>query len=126
VGGDLLLADELVGLLGVEVDEVDQIRGLGGGLGADLARLGLHRVGDPVLVVEQPVAQLEEPFGAAFVAKGLPGRLVGAHARDGVADLLGAGDGEGGEDRAVGGAVDVEALTRGGGAVARSIRAGAG
>jgi hypothetical protein len=92
VGADGVLADELRGLRPVEVDDVGQVNRLVGGVGPDLAGLALHRVEDPLLVVEDPVAQLAEPVGAAFDAHRLPVGLVGANPGDGRGNLVRRGD----------------------------------
>ena len=73
----------------VEVDQVGDVDQLGGGVAADLAGFGLHRVGDLLGVVEHPVAQLAEPVVAALDAERLPLGLVGAHPGDGRGDRLG-------------------------------------
>ena len=55
-------------------------------VGPDLARFGLHRVADPLGVVEHPVAQLAEPVVAALDPDRLPLGLVGADPGDGLGD----------------------------------------
>ena len=97
-----LVADELVALLPVEVDQVRDVDGLAGGLAADLAGLALHRVGDLVLVVEDPVAELVQPLRAALDPERLPGGLVGADAGDGRGDLGGPVERNAGDHRSVG------------------------
>src|SRR3954447_24125724 len=92
VGADALLADEARGAGAVEVDQVGEVAGLVAGVGADLAGLRLHRVEHPLLVVEQPVAQLAEPAVATLDPHRLPLALVGADPLHGRGDGLGRGD----------------------------------
>jgi hypothetical protein len=103
-------ADQFVRCFPVEVDQVGDIGHLGGGLGANLPGLRLHRRGDPVLIVEQPVAKLAELAGASLVAEPLPCGLVGAYPGNHLADPLGAVDRERADHGAVGGVVHLEAL----------------
>ena len=81
VGAELVVGKHPLCPGAVEVDQVGQVDGLAGGVGAHLAGLRLHRVGDPLVVVDQPVAQLAEPAVAALAAESFPLRLVAAHPR---------------------------------------------
>ena len=113
-------------LRAVEVDQVGEVAELERDVGADLAGFGLHRVGDPLGVVEHPVAQLAEPVVAPLDPHRLPLGLVGAHAGDGRGDRLGRVDVDRVDDRSGRGVEDVDRLGGGrGGAVHRRDRLGA-
>ncbi len=85
---DVFLGEKLRRPAAVEVDQVGQVDALDRGVGADLAGLRLHRVGDALGVVEQPVAQLAEPVVAALDPHRLPVGLVGTHPGHGRGDPL--------------------------------------
>jgi hypothetical protein len=68
---------------------VDRGGGLEGGLLPGLSGLPLQQLGDPLVVVEQPVAEAPEPFAAPAGSEGFPSRLVAPYPSDGGSHLLG-------------------------------------
>ena len=74
----------------VVLEQVDREGTLQGGLPPRLSRLPLEQLGDPLIVVEQPVTQAPSPFAPAGRSEGFPSRLVAPQSGDGGAHLRGA------------------------------------
>src|ERR1044072_9515741 len=64
VRADVLVGEVLRRALAVEVDQVEDVRQLDRDVGPDLSGFRLHRVRDPVGVVDGPGAQAGQPVAA--------------------------------------------------------------
>jgi hypothetical protein len=111
---DDLIGEEAGAAIAPEVDRVQEVEGLQGGISPDLAGLLLHAVVELVLMVEYPVAEALEPSASAGEPDRLPIRLCGPNPGDDLGHPLRRVDRDAPDDRAVRRAMHLEGLAVGG------------
>ena len=111
---DAFVGEEARAAVAPEVDRVEEVEGLQRGIRSHLAGLLLHAIVQLVLVVEDPVAKAREPASTGGEPDRLPLRLCGSNPGDHLRHPLRRVDREASDRRAVGRAMDLEALAFGG------------